>query len=69
MKYTEQYPLYIKTADYGDIDADNTQVTVTYADDSVVTYTTQEEMIAVQQQMQAQIEALKAGEEIKYSPQ
>ncbi len=70
MTYTEKYPLYIKSADYGDIDlnADEVKVTVTYADDSVVTYSTLEGLIAVHQQMQEQQEALNNGEEITYSP-
>lgn len=68
MTYSEKYPLYIKCVDYGDIDATgaSTQCAVTYADDSVVVYTTAAQLKAVHEQLAAQVHALNAGEIIAY---
>jgi hypothetical protein len=65
----EKYPLYIKSVDYGDIDANgaSTHCVVTYADDSVVTYTTEEQLKAVHAQLAAQVYALNAGEVISFT--
>ena len=70
MTYSEKYPLYIKSAVYMDLDAtdDSVSCTVVYADDSVDTYAKPEELIAVSLQLQAQQEALNAGEVLSYQP-
>lgn len=69
MTYSEKYPLYIKCVDYGDIDATgaSTQCTVTYADDSMVVYTTEDQFKSIHKQLADQVYALNAGEEIAYT--
>jgi hypothetical protein len=68
MSYSEKYPLFIKSVDYRNLDVtnDSMSVTVFYADNSVKTFLTEDEIAEVGKQLEAQVAALNAGETISY---
>jgi hypothetical protein len=68
MSYSEIYPLYIKSAEYCDLDVDSDEmmVIVTFADGSVNSFFKEEEIAEIGIQLAAQVAALNAGETISY---
>jgi hypothetical protein len=66
--YSDTYPLYIKTVKYGKTAAQATICTVMYADDSIKTFTTVADLLAVNEQLAAQHTAITNGEVMTYTP-